>query len=184
MGAFNRFIGKSFYKLLGWKVLETNPKIPKYVCVLAPHTSIWDMIYGKMYNWALDMKPKIMVKKEFFFFPMGPLLKAWGGFPVDRNYPGGIVQQMADEFKKKDKLIVVITPEGTRAANPNWKTGFYRLAQAAGVPLYVSFIDFKSKSCGFYEEEFKMTGNTEEDIAAIKEMYRGMEGMYKDKFVI
>ena len=61
MGALNRFIGKTFFKILGWELLPNNPNVPKYMCVLAPHTSIWDMVYGKMYNWATDMKPKIMV---------------------------------------------------------------------------------------------------------------------------
>jgi 1-acyl-sn-glycerol-3-phosphate acyltransferase len=183
MGAFNRFIGRSFFKLIRWELKENNPDVPKYVCVLAPHTSIWDMIWGKMYNWATDMKPIIMVKKEFFFFPMGPLLKLWGSFPIDRNYPGGVVQQMADEFKKRDTMILAITPEGTRKANPDWKTGFYRIAEAADVPIYVSYSDFKSKKAGFFGE-FKRTGNMEEDIKAIKEMYRGMEGLYRGKFAI
>jgi 1-acyl-sn-glycerol-3-phosphate acyltransferase len=183
MGRFSKFIGKSFYKMYGWEFEGNIPNVPKYVCILAPHTSIWDMIWGKMYNWANDMRPKIMVKKEFFFFPMGLLIRSWGAIPIDRKYPGGIVAQIVDEFNKNENLILCVTPEGTRAPNPNWKTGFYRIAKVANVPMYISFIDFKSKRAGFYGE-FKPTENMEEDIKAIKEMYRGMEGMKKGRFQI
>ena len=183
MASFKKFIGKSFFKIVGWKFVGEVPDVPKYVCVLAPHTSIWDMVWGKMYNWATGMEPKIMVKKEFFFFPMGWLIKRWGAIPINRQYPGGIVKQIADEFRKADKMILAITPEGTRAPNPNWKTGFYRIAVEANVPIYLTFSDFKSKSAGFIGE-FKPTGDIEKDMKAIKEHYRGMEGLHKGKFVI
>jgi len=183
MGKLSKFIGKSFYKLQGWEFYGEVPMVAKYICVLAPHTSIWDMVWGKMYNWANDMKPKIMVKKEFFFFPVGPVIKKWGAIPIDRQYPGGIVAQIADEFRKNEKMSIAITPEGTRGANPNWKTGFYRISKEANVPMYISFIDFKSKRAGFFGE-FKSSDNMEADIKTIKEMYRGMEGRIKGQFAI
>ncbi len=183
MAAFRKFVGKSFFKLISWKFVGEVPNVPKYVCVLAPHTSIWDMIWGKMYNWAHDMDPKIMVKKEIFVFPLKQLISHWGGIPIDREYPGGIVGQLVDEFQKSDRMILVATPEGKRAANAKWKTGFYRIAIKANVPIYLSFCDFKSKTAGFMGE-FKPTGNLEEDMKAIKEHYRGMEGLYKDQFII
>ncbi len=129
------------------------------------------------------MKPKIMVKKEFFFFPVGPLIKFWGAIPIDRSYPGGIVAQIADAFNKNERMILAITPEGTRKANPDWKTGFYRIAKEAHVPMYISFIDFKSKRAGFFGE-FPPTDDQDADIKAIKEMYRGMEGLKKGRFAI
>ncbi len=184
MASFKKFIGKSFYKIKGWKFIGSVPTAPKYVCVLAPHTSIWDMVYGKMYNWAMGMEPKIMVKKEFFFFPMGALIKSWGAIPIDRKYPGGVVKQITDNIKKNENFILAITPEGTRSPNPNWKSGFYRIALAAKIPIYVSFIDFKTKTAGFVGNEFIPTGNTEKDINEIKEKYRGMEGLHKGKFKI
>jgi 1-acyl-sn-glycerol-3-phosphate acyltransferase len=183
MGRISKFIGSSFYRCQGWEFYGKLPDVPKYICVLAPHTSAWDMVWGKMYNWAFQMKPKIMVKKEFFFFPVGPLIKFWGAIPIDRTYPGGIVAQIADMFNKNDKMILAITPEGTRKANPNWKTGFYRIAKEAGVPMYISFIDFKSKRAGFFGE-FQTTEDQDADIIAIKEMYRGMEGLKKGRFAI
>jgi 1-acyl-sn-glycerol-3-phosphate acyltransferase len=183
MASFKKFIGKTFFKLIGWKFEGELPKNPKYVCVLAPHTSIWDMILGKMYNWGTGMQTKIMVKKEFFFFPMGSLLRLWGAIPINRQYPGGIVKQMTDTFNEKSEFILTITPEGTRAPNPDWKSGFYRIAVEADVPIFIAIADFKSKRAGFLGQ-FIPTGNQEKDIQAIKEYYRGMEGLRKGKFVI
>ena len=183
MASFKKFIGKSFFKIIGWKFTGEIPDVPKYVCALAPHTSILDMIWGKMYNWAVGMEPKIMVKKEFFYFPMGWLLRRWGAIPINRQYPGGIVKQIAEEFRKSDKMILAITPEGTRSPNPEWKTGFYRIALEANVPIYLTYSDFKTKTAGFIGE-FIPTGDIDADMKAIKEQYKGIEGFHKEKFVI
>ncbi|MCF6365098.1 MAG: 1-acyl-sn-glycerol-3-phosphate acyltransferase [Bacteroidales bacterium] len=183
MASFKRFTAKTFFKIVRWKVVGDIPDVPKYVMVIAPHTSFLDVIYGKMYNWLVDMKATIMIKEEFFFFPMGALLRHWGGIPINRKYPGGIIAQMTEEFNKSEKMILSITPEGTRSPNPDWKTGFYRIAVSANVPIYLTLIDFKSKTLGFLGEH-KITGDMKSDINAIKERYRGMEGYRKGKFVI
>lgn len=159
------------------------PTEEKYVAVVAPHTSFMDMIIGKFYNWAIGMKPNIMVKKEFFFFPMNILIKSWGGIPVDRKNAVNIVDQMSEYFKKKKKLILVITPEGTRSLNTEWKTGFYRIAEKAEVPIYMIFGDFKKKTVGFLGK-FEPTGNMEEDIKKIKRNFVGITGYHENKFSV
>lgn len=183
MGSLKKKLSRAFFKLKGWELIGELPSTKKYVVILAPHTSIKDMIYGKLYNWAFEMKPQIMVKKEFFFFPVGNIIRMWGAIPINRKYPGGIVKQMADNFKKLDELVLAITPEGTRSPNPNWKSGFYRIAEAANVPLYLSVIDFKTKQIG-YIGEHKITGDFKKDIKDIKDKYKNVEGYHKDKFVL
>ena len=183
MSSLKKYLSKSFLKLRGWKFIGEVPKEKKYVVIIAPHTSIFDIIYGKLYHWAFEMKPKIMIKKEFFFFPVGNILKIWGGIPIDRKYAGGVVKQMADNFQNSDEFIIGIAPEGTRSPNPNWKTGFYRIAEAANVPIFLTVIDFKKKEIGFLGEH-KRTGDMEKDIKDIKERYRDAEGYHKEKFVI
>lgn len=183
MASFKKFIGKSFFKIFKWEIVGEIPDVDKYVMVIAPHTSLIDMIFGKMYNWVIDMTATIMVKQEFFFFPVGSIIKMWGGIPINRKYPGGIIAQMAEELEKSEKMILSLTPEGTRSPNPDWKTGFYRIAVAANVPIFLTFIDFKSKTLGFLGEH-KKTGDMKVDIEAIKERYRGMEGLKKGKFVM
>jgi len=181
--SIQKFISKSFFKIFKWEIIGEVPKTKKYVMVIAPHTSLLDVPMGKMYNWIINMKVSLMIKKEFFFFPMGLLLRQWGGIPINRNYPGGIVQQLADKFKNSEELIVSLTPEGTRAPNPNWKSGFHRIATAANVPVYLTCIDFKSKKIGFIGEH-KLTGDIQKDIDDIKKRYVGMEGYKKGKFVL
>jgi len=183
MASLKKYLSKSFLKTLGWKFVGEVPKTKKYVVIIAPHTSIFDIIYVKIYHWAFGMKPKFMVKKEFFFFPIGSIIKIWGGIPINRKFAGGVVKQMADNFQKSDEFIIGIAPEGTRSSNSNWKSGFYRIAEAADVPIFLTVIDFKKKEIGFLGEH-KKTGDIEKDINDIKERYRGVEGYHKEKFAI
>lgn len=176
-----RFIGKLFLKLGGWKMVGEVPKDNKYVCVIAPHTSIKDIIIGKFFNWASNMKPVIMVKKEFFFFPISCLIRRWGAIPVDRKKAKNIVAQMTDLFEKRERMLLAISPEGTRSLVKTWKTGFYRIAEAAKVPIYLSFIDVKTKTLGFLGEAV-MTGNMKSDIDVIRARYSHMEGFVSSKF--
>jgi 1-acyl-sn-glycerol-3-phosphate acyltransferase len=178
-----KIYGKSLLKIFGWKIVGEIPTDEKYIAVVAPHTSFMDMFVGKIYNWAVGMKPSIMVKKEFFFFPMNLLIRSWGGIPVDRKNAVNIVDQMADYFKKRKKLILIITPEGTRSLNTEWKTGFYRIAEKAEVPIYMIFGDFKKKTVGFLGK-FEPTGNMEEDMKAIKRNFVGITGYHSHKFSV
>ncbi len=166
---------------LGWKIIGGFPDAPKYVGVIAPHTSIVDMFMGKFYNWIVDMEPKIIIKKEFFFFPLNLILKLWGGIPVDRKDAKGVVTQVVEMINKSDKFVLGITPEGTRSANPNWKTGFHRIATEAKIPVYLLFIDFKKKELGFLGE-YKLTNNQEEDIKGIKRKYANIGAYHPEKF--
>ena len=183
MKFIRKFIGKLLLKIGGWKMVGDVPKDDKYVCIIAPHTSFRDIFVGKLYNWANNMKPVIMVKKEFFFFPISCIIKRWGAIPVDRKKTKNIVEQMADYFRQKDKMLLAITPEGTRSLVKEWKTGFYRIAEAAKVPIYLSFIDFKTKTVGFLERA-TVTGNMKSDIDMIKQKYQGMVGFIPSKFSV
>ncbi len=181
--SLKKTFGSTMLKLLGFKIVGEVPKVPKYVLMIAPHTSIIDVFYGKCYNWAIEMIPHIIVKKEFFFFPLGAIIRGWGGVPIDRKKGKNVMEQMVNYFDCNEKFILAITPEGTRARNPNWKSGFYRIAVAANVPIYMCFIDFKKKEVGFIGE-FKPTDNLKKDIKAIKYLYKDMEGFHKDKFTV
>ena len=177
------FHGKLILRIFGWKMEGEIPKASKYVAVIAPHTSYVDMFVGKLYNWATDMKPTIMVKKEFFFFPANLIIKAWGGIPINRKNARNIITQMADLFNEKKEMVLAITPEGTRAKTNEWKTGFYRIAVKANVPIYLLFIDFKKKTLG-YLCEFIPTGNMEEDMKSIKQKYEGVTAYHSKKFSV
>ena len=164
MSAFARFL----FKIFGWKILQNNPEgVKQCVVVMAPHTSNWDFIIGKLAFVQYKVKAKFLIKKSLFFFPFGFFLRKMGGIPVDRKAKNNMTRQAVDLFQKYDELYLVFTPEGTRKFNPNWKKGFYYIAMEAKVPIYLGSIDYKKKIGGF-DSVFYPTGNIDADILEIK----------------
>lgn len=178
-----RNIAKFIFWLIGWKFDPIIPTEKKYIIVIAPHTSNWDFVIGKLTNWICGLKPKVLVKKEAFNFFTGPFIRMWGGIPIDRNNTVNIVDQVVQYFNDNEELILGITPEGTRKRNPNWKTGFYRIAVKANIPLYFGYMDYKTKRAGI-RDRFDPTGDMEGDMKKIKAYFKGMEGYHKDGFAI
>lgn len=113
-----------YYRLLGWKTNVTVPNYDKCVICAAPHTSNWDLFIGKLFYGAIGRKTSFMMKKEWFFFPLGLIFRAIGGIPVDRSRNTSLVDQMANRFAGSKLFHLAITPEGTRKSNPNWKKRF------------------------------------------------------------
>jgi 1-acyl-sn-glycerol-3-phosphate acyltransferase len=164
-------MGKICYwllRLFGWKIDRKAPEnVNKAVIVVGPHTSNWDFIIGKMAFVYYRVNAKFLIKKELFFPPLGWLLRALGGIPVDRKKNNNITEQAVRYFTENEKCYLVFTPEGTRSYNPNWKKGFYYIAQNAGVPIYIAYMDYKTKTGGFHSL-FQPTGNVEADLRYIK----------------
>jgi len=164
-------MGKIFYwwlRMWGWKIDRSTPEnINKAVIVVGPHTSNWDFVIGKMAFVYYKVNAKFLIKKELFFPPLGWLLRAMGGIPVDRKKNNNITEQAVKYFAENEKCYLVFTPEGTRSYNPNWKKGFYYIAQNAGVPIYIAYVDYKRKIGGFHSL-FVPTGNADKDINYIK----------------
>ena len=168
-------------KLFGWKSVYKVTELPKSVICVAPHTSNWDFIIGKLFYWSLNKKAGFLMKKSWFFFPMGLLFKAMGGVPIDRSKRMSVTQQMVLEFEKRPRFHLAITPEGTRKPNPEWKKGFYYIAHKANVPIVLAYLDYKKKEAGV-KAVFYPTGNTEEDIETIRSYYRGVQGRNAENF--
>jgi hypothetical protein len=135
-----------YYRLLGWKTNVTVPNYDKCVICAAPHTSNWDLFIGKLFYGAIGRKTSFMMKKEWFFFPLGLIFRAIGGIPVDRSRNTSLVDQMANKFAGSKLFHLAITPEGTRKSNPNWKKGFYFIALKAQVPIMLIGIDYPTKT--------------------------------------
>ena len=110
-----------YFRLLGWKMNVTVPNYDKCVVCAAPHTTNLDLFIGKLFYGAWGRKTSFMMKKDWFFFPLGLIFKAVGGIPVDRSRKTSLVDQMAHKFAESKKFHLAITPEGTRKRNPNWK---------------------------------------------------------------
>lgn len=149
---------------------------------MAPHTSNWDFILGKLYYSAIGRHAGFLMKKDWFFFPFGGVLRSMGGIPVDRSHSGSMVDQLAERIKESSKLSIAITPEGTRRATDRWKTGFYRIACAANIPIQLAVIDYKKRELGILET-FYPTGNEEADIRYIRSRYRSEQARFPKNFV-
>ena len=172
-----------YTKLLGWRIENLQPEVPKCIIAVAPHTSNFDFIIGKLAYWALGRKSQFLMKKEWFFFPLGLIFKAMGGIPVTRSKHTSMTDTLAAEFAKHDRLQIAVTPEGTRKRVTEWKRGFYYIALKANVPIVLIGLDYKRKAAIFLDTFFP-TGDADADMAKIKSYYVGIEGKYPEKFAI
>ncbi|NDV58109.1 1-acyl-sn-glycerol-3-phosphate acyltransferase [Bacteroides sp. 519] len=170
-----------YTKILGWKAVFTVPKYDKSVICAAPHTSNLDLFIGKLYYGTIGKKASFMMKKEWFFFPMGLIFKAIGGIPVNRNRKTSLVDQMAKVFSEKKTFDLAITPEGTRKANSEWKKGFYYIALKAQVPIVLIGIDYKTKTITAGKSLFP-SGDIDKDMIEIKSYFKGFHGKHPENF--
>ena len=178
-----KYLVRFLLKLFGWKIDQHSPEgIDKCVIVVGPHTSNWDFIIGRMAFVMYGLRPKILIKKELFFPPLGWLLRAIGGIPVDRKKNNNITDLAVKLFNENEKLYMVFTPEGTRSYNPNWKKGFYYIAIKAKVPIYICYMDYEKKIGGFHSI-FHPTGNVDADIAYIKSVMGQFKGRFPENGV-
>ena len=137
------------FKVRGWRVAgHPPPEGHRCVFVAVPHTSNWDFIAFMGIADANGVTPAFMGKHTLFKWPMGGFMREMGGVPVDRSAPGGVARQMVEEFARRDEFMLVIAPEGTRNTTSRWKTGFYRIALEAGVPLVCGYADHNRKVAG------------------------------------
>ncbi|NBU91501.1 MAG: glycerol acyltransferase [Flavobacteriia bacterium] len=179
-----RWFVRGLMRLFGWKIDLSVPQgIKKAVVVMAPHTSNWDFVIGRIAFYLMRIPGKFLIKKELFFFPLGWILRSLGALPVDRKKKNHLVSQAVELFKHSDNLYLVFTPEGTRAANPHWKKGFYYIALEAKVPIVLAFIDYSKKIGGFHGV-FESTGNANEDIKSIKKELLPYEAKYPKQGII
>lgn len=170
-------------KLAGWKAVVSVDEPPKSVICVAPHTSNWDFVIGKLSYWAVNRKSSFLMKKSWFFFPMNYFFKAIGGVAVDRSKKNSVTQQMVDEFNSRESFHLAITPEGTRSLVQEWKMGFYYIAVGANVPIQIAYMDYARKEMGI-KTLFYPTGDEQADIAAIQAFYKGIQGKFPEKFNI
>jgi len=165
-------------KWLGWSFQFYGLPTPRGVIVVYPHTSNWDFCIGVLAKWAMGIQVTFLAKHTIFNIPvLGAWLRYLGGMPVIRSSPQGYVDDLAQMMHAKKYAWIVITPEGTRKYTPGWRSGFYRLALKAQVPIGVAYIDYKHKQIGV-TKFFMPTGDEVADLNMIREVYEGREGFH------
>jgi 1-acyl-sn-glycerol-3-phosphate acyltransferase len=144
--AFSAWLGRTVLRLMGWRFTGTFADEPRVVMIGAPHTTNWDFVVALSAAFSVRLGFSWVGKHVLFRWPAGIFFRYMGGIPVDRRRPQGFVQQMADEFAARRQFWLAIAPEGTRKTVQRWKTGFYHIAVAAGVPIQLVFFDYPRKN--------------------------------------
>lgn len=178
-----RWMCWAFLRVQGWRFSGDWPHDPKFVIVAAPHTANWDGIlmvagagyYRAGFSW--------MGKKSLGRGVLGWFLKKIGCIPVDRSKSGDVVAQMAAAFAAADTMMLAIPPEGTRAPMPVWKSGFYHIARAAGVPMLITVLDYGTKTVRI-SGVLEAGPSYEDDLAVIVSHYRGAKGKNPERFIL
>ena len=163
-------IARWILRSLDWKVEGTLPNRKKFVVIGAFHTSNWDFFVAMAVLFALDLEGSWIAKHTIFRWPLGPIMRACGGNPVDRSQHQGQVQRAIQLFEEREKFVYAITPEGTRRKVERWKTGFYHIALGAHVVIVPAYFDYPGRTVGF-GPAFTPTGDVEKDLADLQRFY-------------
>jgi len=176
---FQKLLGISFLKLVSWEAVGDIPDFPKFVMILAPHTSNWDLLFILAVLYALGIKFYWFGKKEIFRWPVSGFLNWLGGIPIDRDSRKHMVQQTTGIIHSREQIIVGIAPEGTRSKTKHWKTGFYHIAHQTQIPIVFAFLDYDLKVGGF-GPIMNPTGDIKEDIKTIRQFYSEITAKYPE----
>ncbi len=162
-------------RVLDFRVEGDLPNLPKFVIIAAPHTSNWDFPVGMAAKLALGLGAVWIGKHTIFRGPFGTILRVLGGIPVDRSASSDVVAQIVAEFARRAQMVVALAPEGTRKKVERWKTGFYRIARGANVPIVPVALDFGSRVVRIMPA-FTTTGDADADIAALRSLFGAVRG--------
>lgn len=167
--------GFALLRAFRWKIVLAQPVPMKCVVVFYPHTSNWEFPIGLLAKWATGIRFRYVAKDVLFRWPFGVIFRRSGGIPVNRRLSTGFIGQMRDEFARHDDFRLVIAPEGTRSRTPHWKSGFYHLARAAGVPVALGFIDYPRRQIGV-GAYVDLSGDPASDMRLIAAFYADKRG--------
>jgi 1-acyl-sn-glycerol-3-phosphate acyltransferase len=186
---FEKFAEQSL-ALMGWEIDNHWPlDLDQCVMIAAPHTSNWDALYARLALKALGVNVRLTIKDSYMKFPFGPFVRAMGGIGIDRRPKvageerRSMVEVMAELFESHPKLVMLVTPEGTRSKQEQWKTGFYHIAIKANVPIALAYMDYAKKKTGVGKIIYP-TGNMEKDLAEIMEFYAGISPKFPELYSV
>jgi 1-acyl-sn-glycerol-3-phosphate acyltransferase len=162
--------------VIRWKNVPPPAPLPDRCVVIAfPHTSNWDFPVTLALAGVTGIDIKWLGKRQLFRGPMGPVMRALGGISVNQTANQGLVATLVDELKKQPQLALVVPAEGTRSLTEYWRSGFYRIAQQAEVPIVCAFVDKSTRSGGF-GLIIEPTGDVKADMDKIRAFYQGRTG--------
>src|SRR3989338_9536993 len=165
------------FKLIGWKIVGDLPDLKKYIVIVAPHTSNWDLIICLLARYAAGVKINFIAKHQVFVPPLSWILKAMGGSPINRSVHQNKVDFIVNLYNEREEYRFGLAPEGTRSPVQRWKQGFYHIAVRANIPIVMIGPDYASKEIRI-AETFWPTGNINEDFPKIIDFFRTIKGYH------
>jgi len=172
---FTRWVGRTVLRVGGWRMVGEWPDERKLVVIVAPHSSGWDGLWGLAAKVAMGIGIAFMGKQELFSGPLGWFLRKLGGFPVDRRSPAGIVDQVAQQLRDADRMWLVLAPEGTRKPVERWKSGFWKIAKKAQVPVFCAWFHYPDKVIGL-GPSVELSDDMEADLVRIRALFKDHQG--------
>jgi len=177
----SRATGRLLLAAIRWQIKGKMLNAPKFVMVLAPHTSIWDFYVAMAGKLAVGLHSSWLISAAYTWCPLGVFLRRLGGIPIYRDGTHNLVSQLVESFDNSEKMMITLFPEGTRRKVGKWKTGFWHIASQAGIPIQLVSIDYEKRitECGPVIEP---SSNIEADMKIIQEYFKSVRAKYPDKF--
>jgi 1-acyl-sn-glycerol-3-phosphate acyltransferase len=179
--AFTRALASVALRLTGWRFVGDFPNVPKFVLIVAPHTSNWDFPVGLMAMFALGLRCVVLGKHTLFRWPFGAFMRWLGLVPVDRSSAHNVVFQTSTLFRGRDRMVLIVSPEGTRRRLPKWRTGFWFVARGAGVPIVPIAFDYSTKAFRLFPPLLP-TEDRDADFATLHSYFRAGMARHPDQY--
>lgn len=171
-----RLLGCALFAAAGWRIEGELPDATKLVAIVAPHTSNWDFVVGIAAVFALELRVRFLGKHTLFNPWLGWLMRWLGGTPVVRDTPQGAVSDAAAFVGREPKVLLGLAPTGTRTRGAPWRSGFYRIALAARVPILPVAFDFPNRAIRIFPA-LVPCGDYDADLKRLQEHYAGVRGL-------
>ena len=169
-------VGRTYLRLSRWRIEGAFPADPKFVAIVAPHTSNWDFSLGVAVVFALELRVSWLGKHSLFNTPLKGFFQWLGGIPVDRRASHGVVGACVKAFEAAPALLLALAPEGTRKGLSRWKSGFHSIAAGAGVPILPVAFDYREHVVHLLPL-FRPSGDLEQDLPLIQALFSHAHGL-------
>jgi len=177
--AVAHYFGRFLIKVSGWRVEGGVPDSKNMIIIAAPHTSNWDAIFLLGAAYTFGIKVNWLVKNNFFIPVLGQIITFFGGVPVDRSRATNMVSRLAQQVRESTGTNLVVPPAGTRGYTDYWKSGFYRIAREADIPIVCGYLDYSNKIAGL-GLSFHLSGDVKQDMDKIRAFYEPMTGKHPE----
>jgi 1-acyl-sn-glycerol-3-phosphate acyltransferase len=173
-----QLLGSLVLLVFGWRKAGQVPNAKNMVIIAAPHTTNWDFVFLLATAYSFGISINWLGKDSLFQSPLGHILRFLGGVPVDRSKKNNLVQSLSAQIEHGSGINLVIPPSGTRQKTDHWKSGFYRIAEAAQIPLVCGYLDYGKKEAGLGLAF--LPSNLSSDMDRIRKFYEPIAGKYPE----